>query len=79
MSTPNVISLDSRKAQNEAKWQRTQEICTAIAIPAMGLYAACDDRNQEQFDQCMRELRAVAVRELGLSELSNQAAKGSKP
>lgn len=79
MSAPNVISLDSRKAQNEATWLRMRKLGDNIAAPVLGLFAACTERNPGMADKYMRELRAVAARELGLSEVSNQAAKGSKP
>jgi len=79
MSAQNVISLDSRKAQNEENWLRIRKLGDNIATPVLGLFAACTERNSKMADKYMRELRAVAARELGLSEVSNQATKGSKP
>lgn len=79
MSTANVISLDAHKAQNEARWLRMKKIGNDIVNPAMELFIACNKRDQEMVGKCLRELRAVAVRELGLSEVSNQVTKGSTP
>ena len=70
MSAPNVISLDSRKAQNEAMWLRTETIGNNIAKPILGLFVACNNKDTAMLDKYLRELRAVAVRELGLSEVS---------
>lgn len=66
MIAQNVISLSGRKEQNEAMWLGRKELSRAIAVPAMKLFVACDDRKQEEFDKCMRELRAIVERELGL-------------
>lgn len=79
MSAQNVISLGSRKAQNEATWMRMRKTGDNIAAPVLGLFAACTAHDQQMADKYMRELRAVAARELGLSEVSNQATKGPKP
>lgn len=79
MSAQNVISLDSRKAQNEENWLRIRKLGDNIATPVLGLFAACTERNSEMADKYMRELRAVAARELGISEVSNQTTKGPKP
>lgn len=79
MSTQNVISLGSRKAQNEAMWLRMRKLGDSIAEPILGLFVACNDKDTALLDKYMCELRAVAARELGLSEVSNQATKGLKP
>ncbi|GAB1368490.1 hypothetical protein MASR1M42_10390 [Azonexus hydrophilus] len=79
MSAQNVISLGSCKAQNEATWMRIRKTGDNISTPILGLFVACQRRDQEMADKYMRELRAVAARELGLSEVSNQATKGPKP
>ena len=68
MSATNVISLDDRKAQNEAMWLRTRTLGDNIAKPILGLFVACNNKDTAMLDKYMRELRTVAVRELGLSE-----------
>ena len=70
MSAPNVISLGERKAQNEAMWLRVRKLGDNIATPVLGLFAACTAHDQQMADKYMRELRAVAARELGLLEVS---------
>lgn len=70
MSAQNVISLSARKAQNEAMWLRVKNLGNTISTPVLGLFVACNERNPEMAEKYMRELRAVAARELGLSEVS---------
>lgn len=69
MNSTNVISLDARKAQNEAMWLRMKRMGNDIANPAIELSLACNKRDQKMVDKCLIELRAVVARELGLSEV----------
>ena len=68
MSTQNVISLDARKAQNEAMWLRMERLGESLSCPVLSLLMACKERDQDAVEKCMCKLRAIAAREFGLPE-----------